>query len=105
MKVKCEKEVWWGWRSRQCQRNAVKDGYCRQHHPEAVKKREAESRERAKVRDRASTWYKLKQATAAIEEVKRMMTVFSGEPVTYMEPEDIVAAVEVLEGWEERDEG
>ena len=30
------------WRTQRCSRNAIEDDYCRQHHPEAVAKREAE---------------------------------------------------------------
>lgn len=42
---KCKKTVWTGNRpqgltSHQCTRKAVKDGYCKIHHPDEVKKRE-----------------------------------------------------------------
>jgi hypothetical protein len=34
----------WGWLyQRGCQRNAWKDGYCKQHHPDSVKARREES--------------------------------------------------------------
>jgi len=42
----CKKEVWGGstWRPTRvpCSRKAVKDGYCKQHNPEAASKRSAE---------------------------------------------------------------
>jgi hypothetical protein len=45
--MKCKKMVshFRGLLREQCKRNAVKDGYCKQHHPIEVKKR-AEQREK-----------------------------------------------------------
>jgi hypothetical protein len=42
-----------GWRTYQCSRNAKKDGYCKQHHPDSVKARrkEAEKRWRNRVEE------------------------------------------------------
>ncbi len=45
IKVRCQKKVWTGNRptgltSHQCTRYAVKDGYCKIHHPDAIKVRE-----------------------------------------------------------------
>ena len=44
MSDQCKERVWqphlWGYA--QCCRRAVKDGYCKQHHPEAVAARKAE---------------------------------------------------------------
>jgi hypothetical protein len=34
---RCKRVVWGSWRSRPCTRKAVKDGFCKQHHPESVK--------------------------------------------------------------------
>ena len=39
-----------GWHHFQCSRYAVKDGYCKQHHPDAVAARQAESDRRAQER-------------------------------------------------------
>lgn len=53
--TKCKENVWhsvgnWG-DFRQCTRNPVKDGFCRQHHPDEVKSRQAvvEARYKAKI--------------------------------------------------------
>ncbi len=50
--TRCKEQVWSGsvFHSRQCNRKAVKDGYCNQHHPDAVKAR-AEAAE-AKYKER-----------------------------------------------------
>lgn len=43
---KCKEKVWpsGAWHSSPCARNATRDGYCAQHHPEAVKARRDASR-------------------------------------------------------------
>lgn len=47
---RCKQEVpdrWTRWPSfHRCERYAVKDGYCRQHHPDTVKAREQKSRDK-----------------------------------------------------------
>ena len=42
MAEKCKESVYdaRGYYSRQCSRDAVKDGYCKQHHPDTIKKKE-----------------------------------------------------------------
>lgn len=39
MSEKCKQMVWRGWTSSQCSRNATKDGWCKQHHPDSKKAR------------------------------------------------------------------
>lgn len=46
MSEQCKEMVMKGFHSYQCSRKAVKDGYCRQHHPDAVKKQHEESEKR-----------------------------------------------------------
>lgn len=51
LKERCKQEVsgtgtWGVFHRHQCNRRAVKDGYCKQHHPDSVKKRQEESEER-----------------------------------------------------------
>jgi len=36
---KCKEEVWHGYSSSRCSRNAKRDGYCTQHHPETKAER------------------------------------------------------------------
>ena len=44
MQEKCKKRVYGDtYRDRSCSRNAVKDGYCLQHHPDSVSKRREKS--------------------------------------------------------------
>jgi len=43
--ARCKKWIMWtaiyqGGHRRRCKRNSIKDGYCRQHHPDEVKRRE-----------------------------------------------------------------
>jgi hypothetical protein len=39
----CKKRVWGGWQASQCSRKAsTPEGYCKQHHPDAEAKRDAE---------------------------------------------------------------
>lgn len=40
-KTKCKEKVWGesAWHSHQCTRNATKDGFCKQHHPDIVAER------------------------------------------------------------------
>ena len=42
----CKQMVWGGYREYRCTRNAVKDGYCKQHHPDAVEARRKASMEK-----------------------------------------------------------
>jgi hypothetical protein len=41
--VNCRALIWRGFRSRQCTRAAWADGWCRQHHPDTVRKRKQEA--------------------------------------------------------------
>lgn len=49
-----------------CSRKAVRDGYCKQHHPDAVAARRAASDARYKQQEDNSPWAKLSQAQATI---------------------------------------
>ena len=46
MGQKCKEKVWNGYSSIRCSRNAVRDGFCKQHHPDAVKQRQQQQSER-----------------------------------------------------------
>ncbi len=43
---KCKKRVYQGWHDYPCSRKAIKDGYCKQHHPDSVKARQEKSDKR-----------------------------------------------------------
>ena len=68
-KEKCKKKVWNGWHSSHCSRNAVLDGYCRQHHPEAVKAREEASARMYEERWKNSPEARLAKCMAALNEI------------------------------------
>ncbi len=64
-----------------CSRNATKDGYCKQHHPDAVAKRNKETEARWEAKRKCSPEYKLrltiekiKELEAEIEELKAIIT-------------------------------
>ena len=70
--LKCKEMVWdaGGWRKHRCSRNAVVDGYCRQHHPDAVEKRKKEREAREKARWEASPSMRLMRAQKRIAELE-----------------------------------
>lgn len=70
--IYCREKVWDGNRSKhfQCSRKAVKDGYCKQHHPDSVKARQEQSEKEYEEKRKNSTWYLLKVANERIEELE-----------------------------------
>ena len=71
-KEKCKKIISdpTGWHHYKCSRNAWKDGYCKQHHPDTVKVREQAKRERWEEKCKQSSWYRLEQAEKRIAELE-----------------------------------
>lgn len=53
-----------------CSRKAWKDGYCKQHHPESVAKRQEESKRKYEEKKKQSAWYKLTEAKKRIKELE-----------------------------------
>lgn len=51
-----------GFHPYQCTRKEWKDGYCKQHHPETVAKRETEKEKRREEKKQNSSWYRLAEA-------------------------------------------
>ena len=45
---KCKEKVFDGWHHHRCSRWAIKDGYCKQHHPDEVEKRQEQKEKRWK---------------------------------------------------------
>jgi hypothetical protein len=68
---KCKKDVWEGYHSHRCTRNAVKDGYCKQHHPASVKEREEKSTKAYQEKMENSPWRLLVKAQARIAALER----------------------------------
>lgn len=50
----------------QCTRKAVRDGFCKQHHPDTVKERDAKARAKWEEKRKRESWYILEQFKAAI---------------------------------------
>lgn len=69
-KENCSKKVWDHWKYRNCSRFAIKDGFCKQHHPDSVKERERKTEERYKREQRNSPWTMLANAKKEIEDLK-----------------------------------
>jgi len=50
----------------QCTRKAVKDGFCKQHHPDTAKERAAKNHAKWEEKRKRQSWYVLEQLRAAI---------------------------------------
>jgi hypothetical protein len=80
MSKQCKERVYGDWgRSHQCSRKAVKDGYCKQHHPDTVKARREKSEARAAEKEKQSLWYRLKIAQQRITELEAEVKKLKGE--------------------------
>jgi hypothetical protein len=71
MSEQCKERVWRDWSSSNCARKAVKDGYCKQHHPDAVKERQEKASARWNEKVNNSDSAKLKRALDTIEQLTR----------------------------------
>jgi len=80
MNERCKQRVYdqSGWHSWQCSRNAWKDGFCKQHHPDTVAERRRRNDELLEAKRKASAWYKLKQANKRIAELEAEIAVLKG---------------------------
>ena len=75
----CKVKVYRGWDSYRCRRYAVRDGFCAQHHPDAVQKRQAEAEERWEIQRRNSASYRLEEARKRIAELENELKTLRGE--------------------------
>jgi hypothetical protein len=48
-------------RSQACSRRAVRDGFCKQHHPDTQAERDRKSKERFERERKRSPWHKLRE--------------------------------------------
>jgi len=80
----CKEEVAWGnWgRVAQCKRKHVKDGYCKQHHPDSVEERRQKTMERYNTKDREHmiSFYG-RQAIVILQKIATEQ--YDGDPVTF----------------------
>jgi hypothetical protein len=95
----CKAGVWSreGWsRQYQCTRKAKVDGYCKQHHPDAVKRRreESDARWRAEEKVKRDRWRYQLARLRAWDEVVRLLRSDAGRVLPKLEA--LVAEVEAL---------
>ena len=76
MSDNCKEQIWGDYRRRGCSRNAVKDGYCNQHHPDNVKKRREENEKKWLEKIEKSP---LSSALRKIETLKAKVKELEGE--------------------------
>ena len=76
MKEKCKEKVWGGWSYHPCLRNAVRDGYCKQHHPDSVKARKEKADARWEAKMQSSP---LSRAMRRIEELEAEIERLKGK--------------------------
>lgn len=76
--ARCKEQVHEGgsWpRFRQCRLKHVRDGYCKQHHPEAVAARRAAADQRYKAQQENSSWAQLERLKARHFRLKTALQV------------------------------
>ena len=71
----CSKTVYtgsWG-RGQKCSRKAVKDGFCKQHHPDTVEARRKKSQEDYEIKMSKTPYARLRVALDRIAELEGML--------------------------------
>lgn len=63
-------ERWGSFHPHACHRNAWRDGYCKQHHPDTVKARNAAAEKRFEEKQKRQPWYLLKEAQKRIAQLE-----------------------------------
>jgi len=76
----CSKTIYGDWaRKRQCSRKAVKDGFCKQHHPDTVVARDKKNQERWEAERENTPTAKLYRALDRIKELESKLAYQSKE--------------------------
>ena len=100
MSEQCKMEVWRGFHTYQCSRKAVKNGYCKQHHPDTVAARKAASM--AKWQRENDEWRnqgRLENAAPALlDACKGVMDMLDGEFPGHPMTEAVRQAIKQAEG-------
>ena len=65
--------TWGSFHGHQCTRKDWKDGYCKQHHPDSVAKRELKKEERWNKKQQNSPWNQLRIANKRIQELEELL--------------------------------
>jgi len=81
-KKRCKQEVasagiWFRWH--RCKKYAVKDGYCKQHHPDTVTERQEKRDKKFDEQQKQSTWYQLREAKKKITQLERKIERMKNE--------------------------
>ena len=63
----------------QCSRKPVKDGYCKQHHPDSVAERRRKAEEKYEAERKKSAWYQLSEARETIEIMQSVIDRLNAE--------------------------
>ncbi|RLC29319.1 hypothetical protein DRH13_05885, partial [Candidatus Woesebacteria bacterium] len=70
LKAQCKAKTFDGWNRFPCERNATKEGYCWQHHPDNIEKRQKKSDEKWEAKRKRSPAYQLIEAREKIKELE-----------------------------------
>ena len=81
--MNCKEQVVDGWTIRKCARAAVSDGYCKQHHPDAVKKRREESDRRYQKQLEESPYRLLAKANERIADLEAELADYKQRVATW----------------------
>lgn len=73
MSERCAERVADGWHFRHCSRKAIKDGYCKQHHPDSVKARQDKADARYEEQRANSIYTKYDKALKRIAELEQQV--------------------------------
>ena len=71
---KCSVDVWRGWSFGRCSRKAVRDGFCKQHHPDSVEERREKSAKDYERKRNQSTYAQLFRARGKIADLESELT-------------------------------
>lgn len=103
MTEQCKEKIYANFITHQCERKATKEGYCWQHHPDAVKKRQEESDKLAEEKWQNSKFMQLQRANKKIKELKAKIAEletsleFSQEYLARVESEVLWSRMETVE--------
>jgi len=98
--AQCKEQVWDQWHYHDCRRNAVEDGYCRQHHPRSVQARQEASNKRQKEKEAQSPAARLERAQERITELEKMLSLLYYDVQAYGFPDGSLIGQEIANSLE-----
>lgn len=78
-KQKCREQIMDGYTLRSCTRNAARDGYCNQHHPDTIKARQKESEKRFQAKREKDPLYVARRRAQELEQVSKNLVAAAEE--------------------------